>query len=474
MKKLITMILICLTLVCALAVSVSAAECEHTYFWMVKPGVEGFFGEMSAIAECTECGATTTDTIPAIFISLGYSSSEDGISQSYAINRNALAKYEELSREKLDFGVVVASRNVVGLSNPLDENGAPISEKVKTVSLTETSYDIVDVVIRGIPEEHKRSAELIFAMYIKAGNRITYLDNGVEKEFCSSRSYNTVVSGPDAEEHIDEDIMIANGVRYNRMSIEDYDLRQHQYWSGATLKGPDSSGTGKNFYALGNDLDREELPLGSIIYIESGWNYRPDARIDKTSANPRPDTVTKRYTVVTPEWWKSYTHRGFNVSNGKSAASITAEQIYEVFKIYIPQEAVYEYVKISNEEFLGLTREAYWDSTKAETYYDLRTNDANSPKFFATRKFAKAELEVGMYIKLKEGWTFRPEGWTNGQKNSSRPATSTKEITYITDAWWGSFTERAFNITPNENVSGYTFEDVVDAFEIYKPVLIER
>lgn len=472
MKKLLLMILICLTLVCAFAVSVSAATCtEHSYFWAVKPGAEGFLGEMSAIAECTECGTTTTDTIPAIFVALGYSSSDSGVSQSYAINRAALAKYEEISREKLDFGVVVATRNAIGNLNPFNADGTPVSEKVQYVSVTDTKYDIFDVVIKGIPEEHKRSAELIFAMYVKAGDRITYIDNCVEKVNCGSRSYYNILLGPDKEDPIGEDTYIANGVRYERMSKETMNLKKHSYWNGASFTEDDDGGTGETYYALGNSLDRKELPLGSIIELSSGWNYRPDAIVDGASANPRPSVTTRAFSLVTPKWWDRYTERRFNISNGKSVDNITEDQIYDVFRIYVPTQAQYEYVKISSVDYLGLEKNAYW---RSDLSYDLYTNDATSVKFFATRKFSKDELKTGMMIKIASGWNYRPDGWKGTDTTTSRPNTVTTEIVYISDKWWGSFTERAFNISPNKNVSDYTFEQVDSAFEIYEPVLIER
>ena len=474
MKKLLLMILICLTLVCAFAVSVSAATCtEHSYFWAVKPGAEGFLGEMSAIAECTECGETTTDTIPAIFVALGYSSSDSGVSQSYAINRAALEKYEEISREKLDFGVVVATRNAIGNLNPFNADGTPVSEKVQYVSVADTKYDIFDVVIKGIPEEHKRSAELIFAMYVKAGDRITYIDNCVEKVNCGSRSYYNILLGPDKEDPIGEDTYIANGVRYERMSKETMNLKKHSYWNGTSFTENDDGGTGETYYALGNSLDRDELPLGSIIELSSGWNYRPDAVVDGASASPRPGVTTRAFDLVTPKWWDRYTERGFNISNGKSVDNVTEDQIYDVFRIYVPKKAQYEYVQLSLEEY-GLTKQAYWYSTLGNGQHQTLQTDNLSTKFFATRIFELDELPTGTKIEIASGWKYRPDAWTDGGKTSSRPAEVTKSVVYVSDKWWGSFNERGFNISPNESVANYTAEDVYAAFRIYVPVLIKR
>ena len=87
---------------------------------------------------------------------------------------------------------------------------------------------------------------------------------------------------------------------------------------------------------------KEELPVGSVIKIESGWKYRPEAWITDTRHSSRPDNVTTTYVKVTEEWWGNYTLRAFNVSNGSALNSNANNPQFETakskFTIYIPKK----------------------------------------------------------------------------------------------------------------------------------------
>ena len=89
---------------------------------------------------------------------------------------------------------------------------------------------------------------------------------------------------------------------------------------------------------------REELPVGSIIEIASGWQYRPEGW---NYATKRPDNVTTLRIVIDEDWWGSYSERGFNISQvGHTTSSnkeitLTADELAStVFKIIVPESAV--------------------------------------------------------------------------------------------------------------------------------------
>ena len=93
---------------------------------------------------------------------------------------------------------------------------------------------------------------------------------------------------------------------------------------------------------------KETLPVGSVIEIAVGWQYRPEAWA-YVSANGRPDNVTTYRIVVTEEWWGTYTERAFNISqtahtqNNKVAITLTPDELAKtVFKIYVPESAAPE------------------------------------------------------------------------------------------------------------------------------------
>jgi len=92
--------------------------------------------------------------------------------------------------------------------------------------------------------------------------------------------------------------------------------------------------------------------------------------------------------------------------------------------------------------------------------------------YFATQRFTKDTLPVGSVIEVATGWTYRPEGWINDAKNTTetRPAEVTVSRTVIDEAWWGTWTTRAFNIRKidDSDLTGKSAE-VAAAFKIYVP-----
>ncbi len=99
-----------------------------------------------------------------------------------------------------------------------------------------------------------------------------------------------------------------------------------------------SSGISGNYFATAK-FTKADLPVGSVIYIASGWQYRPEGWVNG-GRNPeaaRPGNVTTEYVIVTEEWWGNYTERAFNVSKvGTPPITDEAGNIPDVFKIYLP------------------------------------------------------------------------------------------------------------------------------------------
>ena len=91
---------------------------------------------------------------------------------------------------------------------------------------------------------------------------------------------------------------------------------------------------------------REELPVGTIIEIKVGWQYRPEGW---NFAVSRQDNVTTLRIIIDEDWWGSYTERGFNISqighttSTNKPINLTTDQVAQtIFKIYVPETAVSE------------------------------------------------------------------------------------------------------------------------------------
>lgn len=351
-KKLVISLVLCLIAIFAFAFSVSAQnlECEHTCEkWTVTLGSEGFLGDITAEAKCTACNETVTETIPKIFITRGYSSSSDGITQGYGVNRTSLARYEELSGEKVKFGAVIALKDVIGEASPLDANGDPINSSVKSKDYTDTEYSIIHVSIKGIPSNVKESAKMMCAFYINAGGRNTYIDNGAEKIACGAKTFDEISASPEKDTTKLDEYKVLDGKRYHQLTVEELNLVQGEYWNNTSRQYSNDKSFNNKFWTTRDYFTKENLPIGSIIMIDSanGWQYRPH----KWSGT-RPENTKDEIVVVDGAWWGSYTNVGFNIGKYDGVgptqdtdsmldiSAYTAEDIAEIFKIYIP--ATYE------------------------------------------------------------------------------------------------------------------------------------
>ncbi len=83
-------------------------------------------------------------------------------------------------------------------------------------------------------------------------------------------------------------------------------------------------------------FQKYETPVGAIIAIDSGFQYRPEGwtALDATNAT-RLGNVTDSIVVIDEAWWGDYQYRAFNVGY-ISGAEISAEQ-FGSLRIYIPK-----------------------------------------------------------------------------------------------------------------------------------------
>ena len=115
-------------------------------------------------------------------------------------------------------------------------------------------------------------------------------------------------------------------------------------------------------------------------------------------------------------------------------------------------------------------KEAYWYSTST-SYNKLNKGDSISAKYFATPRFTRDELPVGSIIKVKSSWKYRPEGWITDAKQTNREGEIHTTWVAVTDAWWKTYTLRAFNVSLDSGsaLTNYTEEQMRSAFRIYLP-----
>ncbi len=249
------------------------------------------------------------------------------------------------------------------------------------------------------------------------------------------------------------------------------DLTKGAYWNatkaGSYNKLLKDQADSKNYFATPR-FTREELPVGSVIVVEAGWQYRPEAWVTDNCQSSRTFTTAQKFVQITEEWWGDYSLRAFNISkaDGSDLSALYQSDIYEAFHIYVPDE----YVAQGYERYYPkLEHCAYWDSSKNRIY--TRNSATDAQYYFSTAKLKKEQLPVGSVVVLDEGWQFRPEAWVTNTAQSARQELSTENYLEITEQWWGNYTIRAFVLSREDKASleQVTTEEIHDIFRVYVP-----
>ena len=89
-------------------------------------------------------------------------------------------------------------------------------------------------------------------------------------------------------------------------------------------------------------FSKDEIPVGSVIVLAEGWQFRPESWIDRGVIPPtlRPGMVSQNMIVVEEGWWGDFTERAFNICKSPqvSLLDLSTEDMADVFKIYVPYD----------------------------------------------------------------------------------------------------------------------------------------
>ncbi len=123
------------------------------------------------------------------------------------------------------------------------------------------------------------------------------------------------------------------------------DLHKGAYWhpqkEGSYNKLITNASNSPNFYATPR-FTKSQLPVGSVIIVKGGYQYRPDGWVTDALQTGTREAVTSQYSVICDStWWGKYTIRSFNISltAGGAITGKTPDDIYKNFKIYVPKSS---------------------------------------------------------------------------------------------------------------------------------------
>ena len=232
--------------------------------------------------------------------------------------------------------------------------------------------------------------------------------------------------------------------------------------SYAVLNSTNSTAGNLINFIASRHLTKADLPNGTLILIDEGYNYRPEGwTAENVLSSARATATTEKITVVDDAWWGDWTIRGFNL--GASPAKVMAAEDATHLRIYVPKPADPEPANpdaalfaangldINNYEVLDWDPEvgAFYNSKNSwEVLNSTNSTAGNLVNFIASKHLTKADLPNGTVIILDEGFNYRAEGWfVEGQKTgTARPGAVTTPFAVVDDAWWGTHVIKAFNL----------------------------
>lgn len=171
---------------------------------------------------------------------------------------------------------------------------------------------------------------------------VTYMPNGVDEDMrkiAIESATNAVKAPKEVTNSAYTDAPTFDESQYTKLEIS---WTAYGFWKSDDSENHHKVNTtasnSKQFYAS-EMFTKEDLPVGSVIELASGWQYRPEAWKSEGAQTSRPDTTSTSRVVVTETWWGSYTHRAFNLSKtGNPTLEDAAGEIDTALVIWIPQK----------------------------------------------------------------------------------------------------------------------------------------
>lgn len=135
------------SLICSTCGDISVIEAPiHKNAWVLNDGeAVDFLKEIKAESICTECGTVDeTITINRLFVNKGYTKDEvsevGSISYGFLVDNEAVMLYEEITGEKVSYGIIVAPGDENQTGDIVDKNAQPLIEKAITTDFTSLGY----------------------------------------------------------------------------------------------------------------------------------------------------------------------------------------------------------------------------------------------------------------------------------------------------------------------------------------------
>ena len=135
----------------------------------------------------------------------------------------------------------------------------------------------------------------------------------------------------------DATLMANNGLNIGNFTLADIEPTVGGYYDSSDGTDIITGTTLASKYVGTKVFDRNTLPNGSVIIVDTGYRYRPEGWIDGSTLNEstaRPAQTSQTLTVVDDDWWGEYTLRAFNLNRNNQ---VMTEDDTTALRIYTPK-----------------------------------------------------------------------------------------------------------------------------------------
>ena len=336
---------------------------------------------------------------------------------------------------------------------------------------------------------------------------IKYIPDGM------NRSYLNVVNESIKNAHQNPDIISQS--LYQETEMGDYDLSGYteidaeivgcSFWnctdsSNYNKRINHTSGT-SNIYCSTKRFTASTLPVGSLVFCQEGFGYRPEAWTNDAQQSSRKSESYANVLEINDSFWNGYAYRAFNLfKSGKQklADEYVNEQydeIFDGFHIYVPNDKMSEYgllpkgtnnsrgtdyslfsnngLDIDNYERIHL--DPITGFYKCDSYYYLMNSfvDSTAQKFVCTRPFftVNGDLPSGTVLIVDSGYQWRSDCWKE-KATCTRPSNVSTQFTVLDNSFMSQYRMRTFNVSRTDGYStvGQNSIDFINHFRIYVPI----
>ena len=242
----------------------------------------------------------------------------------------------------------------------------------------------------------------------------------------------------------------------------------------------------------------DTLPVGSLVFIQEGLGYRPEAWVDDSVQASRKNEEFKNVIEIDDDFWAGYQYRAFNIFKaGKQTLSgeyvdQQYEDIFDGVHIFVPNNKIgnikpkdynpkylddselFTANSLDIDDYERIHLDPITGFYKCDSYYYLMNSyvDDTAKKFVCTRPLYnyKGDLGAGTVIIIDPGYQYRSDCWGAKETYSPRPENVNTNFVVLDSSFMNSLRRRTFNVSStNSYYVGQNSIDFINHLRIYQP-----